>query len=262
MAFDTFHPFPKLPLELRIIIWSFACPGPRVVEVTRTVLSFSDPTALFCPREGASKPCGLLRANKESREVFLKQWQPLLPSRFRRGTDYSYQKLLDSHLLKKQVLSPCEFFNPKIDAIYFTNPGFEEDYRHDGRRLPTRIWSSALHKIECLKELRYLACEDRVLCPLRDEEIQAEINEVLSFEKLVGFTVAGGDRISQIKDTRKFRGKITLGRKPKRSTRSISARNGTYMLNRVKAIAGEKLNNRKIDLVYRHVRRNGKLMDP
>jgi hypothetical protein len=33
MAPDTFHPFPKLPIEMRLKIWGFALPGPRMVEV-------------------------------------------------------------------------------------------------------------------------------------------------------------------------------------------------------------------------------------
>jgi hypothetical protein len=34
----TFHPFPKLPIELRRMIWNFTLPGPRrpETEVTRT----------------------------------------------------------------------------------------------------------------------------------------------------------------------------------------------------------------------------------
>jgi hypothetical protein len=231
-----------------------------VVEVTRAALPFSDPTPLFCPREGASKLCGLIRANKESRAVFLKQWQPFLPSRFRKAHGLGYQTL--GLPRNEQVLYPCEFFNPKIDTIYFNTPGSEGNHHRNGRVLPTKGWSSALHKIECLKELRYLACEDWVLSRLEDEEIQAEIDDVLSFKKLLRFTVAGGDSTSQIKDTRKFRGKITLGGKPRKSTKSIGTRNGTYMLNKVKAIADEKFNNRKIDLIYGHVRRNGKLMGP
>jgi hypothetical protein len=168
MAFDTFHPFPKLPFELRLIIWSFTCPGPRVVEVTRAARPFSDPTALFCPREGASKPCILLRVNKEARDVFLNPRHPLLPSQLRKGRGYNFWSSFHNPQ-KKHTLSPSGFLNPKIDTIYFNVESIDAD-DFDDDTPPTRGWLSALQKIGCLKELRYLACEDDVFYRLRDND--------------------------------------------------------------------------------------------
>jgi hypothetical protein len=83
---ETFEPFPKLPLELRRLIWRYALPGPRLVTVIEA-LSSPDSGILFIDRcdgsgkvlasgltrlqEKSAKPPPLLRVCRESRQVAL-----------------------------------------------------------------------------------------------------------------------------------------------------------------------------------------------
>lgn len=104
---DTFHLFSNLPFELRVMIWSLA-PEARVVEIVycRNWVGWA------CPKESYPSPSGLLRANKESRNEYLRHWKHFLP------------------LAPRQIHSPpyCEhnltrmdqktYFNPRIDTLY------------------------------------------------------------------------------------------------------------------------------------------------
>jgi hypothetical protein len=64
--------FPKLPTELRLKIWKHALPGPRVVEIEWS----PNTREWFCPFESQSKRSSLSRTNRESREVFHKNYLP------------------------------------------------------------------------------------------------------------------------------------------------------------------------------------------
>jgi hypothetical protein len=69
--FTTFTLFPKLPLELRTIIWNLVEPNPRTIYV-----DFRDgyaPTAQPPLFTCSKRPTSLLNVNKESRAVALKQ---------------------------------------------------------------------------------------------------------------------------------------------------------------------------------------------
>ncbi|CZR67215.1 uncharacterized protein PAC_17114 [Phialocephala subalpina] len=60
----TFKSFQKLPIELRLIIWNLALPGPRVVEIEWSKRTDSR----FCPTDSSYTPCAFFQACKESRE--------------------------------------------------------------------------------------------------------------------------------------------------------------------------------------------------
>lgn len=71
---DQFHPFPRLPLELRLQIWNLALPGPRVVQVIeakkRHMLTRQ---ASYHWTSNSPSPI-LLRVCKESREEALRTY--------------------------------------------------------------------------------------------------------------------------------------------------------------------------------------------
>lgn len=68
-----FRPFSRLPVELRLIIWSFALPPPRVVELDMCLGSYD----WFSPTLNSNGSNGLIRASPESREVFLRHYSPI-----------------------------------------------------------------------------------------------------------------------------------------------------------------------------------------
>ncbi|KAL2064635.1 hypothetical protein VTL71DRAFT_3772 [Oculimacula yallundae] len=71
---DSFTLFPWLPIELRLKVWEHALPGPRVIEI-----DWQQPSGIWvCRHESQTKPSGLLRANRESREKFLRVYSEFL----------------------------------------------------------------------------------------------------------------------------------------------------------------------------------------
>ena len=78
----TFTLFPGLPLELRLMVWKFALPGPRIITVKRCIrqLAKNDWANADCghqkvARSNAISPA-LLYANRESRTVALASYKP------------------------------------------------------------------------------------------------------------------------------------------------------------------------------------------
>jgi hypothetical protein len=72
-----FQLFPKLPVEIRHIIWRFAIPGPRVIQVEASA-SFD----IFQPRGNIP---GILQANRESREIAIKVLKPSFQTSYLKG---------------------------------------------------------------------------------------------------------------------------------------------------------------------------------
>jgi hypothetical protein len=62
--------FPRLPIELRLKIWKYALPGPRVVEIEWNPKT----RQWFCPFESQSESSSLSRTYRESREVYHKTY--------------------------------------------------------------------------------------------------------------------------------------------------------------------------------------------
>jgi hypothetical protein len=68
---NVFHLFPKLPIELRLKIWTFAFPAPQAHELS----CFGG--AWYCTPGTTAGPNYAFRANKEAHVFFLEKWSRL-----------------------------------------------------------------------------------------------------------------------------------------------------------------------------------------
>ncbi|CZR61732.1 uncharacterized protein PAC_11629 [Phialocephala subalpina] len=122
-TFDTFHPFRRLPIELRLAVWKLASPAPATLEVT----------AYFDDREDAPLPCWfepikrsttLLRTCHESREAYITELPSTLPILMTDDWDaHMTAWWTDSRNWTSATnWSECVMrFGPK-DTIHFDNP--------------------------------------------------------------------------------------------------------------------------------------------
>ena len=81
---DTFHPFPKLPLELRTMIWRYAFPRGRKVMIDETIEEklfrcFAGRGIVRRIRRNPPLPA-VFHVNKESRAIALSAYTQILPS--------------------------------------------------------------------------------------------------------------------------------------------------------------------------------------
>jgi hypothetical protein len=134
LALKTFHPFPRLPVELRFQIWCEAIQDeyPKVFEISWT--DRCGEPFWFCPLEHAPNPSPFLRANKETRQVYLENSLPLFPCiSFEQTKIYppfsrtraSLPNQLSAFIHKFNPLR----FNPNVDTIYMrqqSNKGLYE----------------------------------------------------------------------------------------------------------------------------------------
>lgn len=111
----TFHPFKKLPREVRDRIWEFSGPGPRFI-IQRSVMKQEGFELVKCLAYGQETPA-ILHVCRESRAAFLSEI-----------IDYSGTK---SQTLKYSpfILSPLDhrgrrfMFSPKMDMLYIELDG-------------------------------------------------------------------------------------------------------------------------------------------
>jgi hypothetical protein len=202
MTFDTFHLFPDLPVELRLIIWILACPEPRVVEVS-WIRRSSTPDGLwmvFCPLESASPQCDLLFTNKEARNVYIENWTPIYPCISRDFAQYWTNLRRARHA--ERVRLPTMYFNPKIDTLYI---GQNETWDRAQNLIPQLL------EIECLTNLRFLAINFRAI--RESGSSKRLLDAVLPFKKLESCSVVWGAEIfSTSRSTSpNYIGEITLG---------------------------------------------------
>jgi len=101
---DTFHPFPRLPVEIRLKIWKNALPGRRVVEI-----DFDRVAGWYPAREATPEPSSLLRVCKESREEFQRVYSAQIP----RKTLYRW---------KSYSITPVCYLDPNFDVLYVKGP--------------------------------------------------------------------------------------------------------------------------------------------
>ena len=94
----TFTLFPNLPAELRIKIWRYSLPGPRIIEAAYHDLSFSF--------NGAHPP-PVFQACRDSRNVALSVYKPLFKSAMRKDR---FKTL------------PHIYINPAHDTVYISTP--------------------------------------------------------------------------------------------------------------------------------------------
>lgn len=180
-ANPTFHPFNKLPPDIRVKIWKEALPGARVVE-----LEYTNGGGWWAPLE-SKQTSALQCTNHEAREVFLKHYSLLCrygPSDYtpknlaRQEEDYNKPLPYPAHYLDPNAnLSdfPACYFDPDVDILYLGPStsyqfglGVEGRYSifslvaSDGERYNatyTEESIAALAKIACLSRLRFLAVQ-------------------------------------------------------------------------------------------------------
>ena len=131
LALKTFHPFPRLPVELRFQIWCEAIQDeyPKVFEISWT--DRCGEPFWFCPLEHAPNPSPFLRANKETRQVYLENSLPLFPCiSFEQTKFYSVFSRTRASLPNQLSAFIHKFtplrFNPNVDTIYMSQ---QSDYK-------------------------------------------------------------------------------------------------------------------------------------
>jgi len=139
---EIFMVFSTLPIELRRNIWSFAMPGPRVMEFEWHGTSSSLQPWAICPESAERSPV-LFQVNQEAREEFLHHYRAIPPK-------ICYGRSIS-------------FFNPLVDTLFLT-PG-------------TRVWQwmvldDTLRLLDptILEDLRYLAIQFDVIPILARKE--------------------------------------------------------------------------------------------
>ena len=103
-TFDTFHPFPKLPVELRLKVWKHALPERRVVEI-----DYDRWAGWFPRRKAAHEPSALLAACKESREEFLRVYSLQISRKTIHRWTGSYAA---------SYTSPVCYVDPEFDILF------------------------------------------------------------------------------------------------------------------------------------------------
>jgi hypothetical protein len=106
---EKFTLFRKLPAELRLIIWKFALPGPRVLKMNRHY-TLNQQRALFPPIFPSNflSGLGMLHTCLEARQVVLKAFS-VLPSVRDQGP-------------RGLNLARSLYFNPEVNTLYFVAP--------------------------------------------------------------------------------------------------------------------------------------------
>ncbi|KAN0095154.1 hypothetical protein V8E51_015865 [Hyaloscypha variabilis] len=167
--------FPKFPPELRLKVWKGALPGPRIVEIEWCY----DTDDWFCPIESQSKPSGLLRANKESREVFLEAYAPIA-----KFITVNTQKF-DSPCNHEFAQYGTAYFNPTADLLYI-GPSTCGCFSFSDRSI------LLLDAMPWTKNVTTLACESM---ECHDTVYDAEIEEFpcWAFPHLKEFLIVVGD---------------------------------------------------------------------
>lgn len=171
MATCEFHNFPYLPSEIRLTIWAYTLPPPRVVEIewNRYLLEW------ICTKESQGKPCALLHANKESRQEYLEAYFPLFPQY--PSLNFTYN--IDPISIPTSKL-PIAYINPGKDTLFIGRP-YGGDYGLQQHPKPLAL-------VPSLATLRYLACDFERLNYVGDEH-----HLISQFQHLEVFTMVVDD---------------------------------------------------------------------
>lgn len=157
----TFHRFQRLAPELRLKIWKAALPGPRVIEVEFT--SF-----WWAPLESNPRTPALAGANRESRRVFLKHYEPICrymhsdsSSRFknnkiRPSPIHYYHDVSDAYHTKFQI---C-YFDFEVDTLYL-GPSSSGQFLLEPCSTYSTTSMKLLAESKGMSKLRFMACEEK-----------------------------------------------------------------------------------------------------
>jgi hypothetical protein len=136
MSYNTFHLFPILPTELRLKVWIFAFPGPRVLEIIWR-------GEWLCAHESRCKPNFAPFANREANGLFLEKWFRLTLRQFPGSSGAA-------------SCVTVSYFNPEIDTLYV---GATSARYYPQTLKPKAV--DALGSMEISRYLRFLAFEIR-----------------------------------------------------------------------------------------------------
>ena len=127
-AFNTFTCFPRLPVELRLVIWEKAANIPRVLVPTQPFYRRYGPVTV-CEQKGRNPTPITLRVCHESRQVTLGKYELVFGTHtFQNDNltllgDFGPQYLLSPHILHRLhntfIHSPTVHFNKFVDTVYF-----------------------------------------------------------------------------------------------------------------------------------------------
>ncbi|KAF4621873.1 hypothetical protein G7Y89_g14470 [Cudoniella acicularis] len=123
-ASKSFHRFPQLPIELRLMIWKFSFPRSRLIEVYYEEDTNSCTTT--CPAPTALKIC------KESRQEALRHYKLMF---------------------RTSIMPPRIYFDPSVDEFYLGIGNFSA-----GSESVTSLFNSL--DPNDLSQIRYLAIDD------------------------------------------------------------------------------------------------------
>lgn len=157
MSCDAFHLFPKLPAELRLKIWEFTFPGPRVLEVIWFQKEW------LCSTESRHRPTFAPFANREANELFLEKWSRVTLRQV-------------AIVSENPILPAVSYFNPQIDTLYIGATQSNASVKLD--------IISALAGMDFASSTRFLAYEIREWYNSEGEQEDWELVLLAKFPKL------------------------------------------------------------------------------
>jgi hypothetical protein len=207
MVLRTFHLFPELSTELRLMIWAAeVAQDAPVVEV-----SWQDTKTgpfWFCPEDSAPPPSRLRLVNKEALEVYLRDRIPLFPcvptkliNDWMAIHGRSLLFVVGPRLEPPWQHCPKLFFNPKVDTVYISH--------HSTLPISNRIMLPRLKSVPNLKQLRSLAC-DWLSFENVDEALPGRVDQILEFPALEQFFVLKGNTGWWHYQRGKFKGEVSI----------------------------------------------------
>jgi hypothetical protein len=140
------------------------------------------------------------------------------------------------------------YFNPECDTLYIgPGNGWGE----------ARDWILKLKEIECLTNLRLLACDFMELWRESNDDIREDSKNILSLTKLESFSTVGGDWGVDPMGLLKNR-EITLNQEPY-TLGSRGAEYAGYVAEKFKKLMGHEFKQRNVKLQSQHIWRNSQI---
>jgi hypothetical protein len=254
LAPKTFHPFPRLPVELRLQIWveGIQDQDPKVVEISWT--NRCGEPFWFCPLENAPKPSPFLRTNKETRQVYLENSVPLFPCiSFEQTKFYSVFSCTRESLPNQLSAFIHKFtpvrFNPNIDTIYVSQQSDYKIFYEKSDKLRDLLSSPNL------QQNRFMAmdCETGVSNWSLTEKRRKFLKQILNFQKLEKLVLVDGITSFDRLETGNYQGEVIFGNECPDYLSTLTA----YFRDELNLVLQEDLNLRKFSVQTVNVFRLG-----